>query len=132
MINPQKSRLCHTSGVEFLGYRFEGYGLVGCGGAIRISRKNDAKFKQRIRELTRRTRGVSMQRRFRELGRFVRGWVNHFRIVPIVTPFRDYDKWIRRRIRACYWKQWRRKRTRIAKLRQLGIGEHEAVSQAYC
>jgi RNA-directed DNA polymerase len=123
VINRQKSRLSHTSGIEFLGYRFEGYG-----GAIRVSHKNDARFKQRIRELTRRNRGVSMQHRFRELGRFVRGWVNHFRIVPVVTPFREYDKWIRRRIRACYWKQWRRKRTRIAKLRQLGIREHEAVT----
>jgi RNA-directed DNA polymerase len=123
VINRQKSRLCHTSGVEFLGYRFEGYG-----GAIRVSHKNDARFKQRMRELTRRTRGVSMLRRFRELGRFVRGWVNHFRIIPIVTPFRDYDKWIRRRIRACYWKQWRYKRTRIAKLRQLGIRADAAVT----
>ena len=123
VINQQKSRLCHTSGVEFLGYRFEGYG-----GAIRVSHKNDVKFKQRIRELTRRTRGVSMQRRFAELRRFVQGWINYFRIVPVVTPFRIYDKWIRRRIRACYWKQWRRIRTRIAKLRQLGVREDEAVT----
>lgn len=123
VINRQKSRLCHTSGVEFLGYRFEGYG-----GAIRVSHKNNTKFKHRVRELTRRARGVSMQRRFQELGSYVRGWVNHFRIVPIVTPFRDYDKWIRRRIRACYWKQWRYKRTRIAKLRQFGIREAEAVT----
>jgi RNA-directed DNA polymerase len=123
VINRQKSRLCHASGIEFLGYRFDGYG-----GAIRVSQKNIAKFKDRTRELTRRTRGVSMRQRLTELTRYLRGWLGHFRIVPIVSFFRDLDKWIRRRLRACYWKQWKNKRTRIANLRSLGIREDEAVT----
>ena len=123
MVNHQKSRLCPTDGVEFLGFRFEGYS-----GQIRVSPGNLTKFKDRVRKITRRTRGVSMARRFRELKRFFQGWVGYFRIVPIRSFFGRLDKWVRRRLRCCYWKQWRHKRTRIAQLRKLGIRTHEAVT----
>ncbi len=49
-------------------------------------------------------------------------------LVPIKSCFSELDKWVRRRLRCCYWKQWRRPCTRIAKLRRLGIREHEAVT----
>ena len=48
--------------------------------------------------------------------------------MPIKSIFGRMDKWVRRRVRSCYWKQWRRLRTRIAKLRKLGVREHEAVT----
>ena len=69
-----------------------------------------------------------MSLRFTELHRYFQGWVAYFRFVPIKTYFAELDKWIRRRIRACYWKQWRGVRTRIANLRQLGVTEDEAVT----
>ena len=62
------------------------------------------------------------------VGRSLQGWVGYFHIVPIMSLFSDMNKWIRRRVRSCYWKQWRRLRTRIAKLRKLGVREHEAVT----
>jgi RNA-directed DNA polymerase len=86
------------------------------------------KFKDRTREITRRNRGVSMERRLLELRRYFQGWVGYFGIVPIKSFFSDLDKWVRRRLRSCYWKQWRRPRTRIANLRKLGIREPEAVT----
>ncbi len=121
VINHQKSRVCRTEGVEFLGFAFEGWG-----GQIRVSPKNERKFRDRVKEITRRNRGVAMRHRFTELRRYFQGWVGYFRLVPIKTYFADIDKWVRRRIRSCYWKQWRGPWTRIANLRKLGVKEDEA------
>ena len=123
VINHQKSRVCKTDGVEFLGFAFEGYG-----GHFRVSPKNQQKFKDRVREITRRNRGVSMSHRMLELRRYFQGWVGYFSIVPMKTYFEDLNKWVRRRIRACYWKQWRKSRTRIANLRKLGVRRDQAVT----
>jgi RNA-directed DNA polymerase len=123
VVNHQKSRICGTDGVEFLGFSFVGYG-----GNFRVSPKNQRKFKDRVREITRRNRGVSMSHRMLELRRYFQGWVGYFSIVRMKTYFEDLDKWVRRRIRACYWKQWRKSRTRIANLRKLGVGRDQAVT----
>ena len=121
VVNQQKSRTCSTHGVEFLGFEFQGYG-----GQIRVARKNLDKFTARVREITGRNRGVSFAQRCVELRRYFQGWVGYFRLVPIQSFFRDLDKWVRRRIRMCIWKQWKNGRTRVAALMKLGIGEHEA------
>ena len=123
VVNHQKSRICGTDGVEFLGFSFVGYG-----GNFRVSPKNQQKFKDRVREITRRNRGVSMSHRMLELRRYFQGWVGYFSIVRMKTYFEDLDKWVRRRIRACYWKQWRKARTRIANLRKLGVSRDQAVT----
>jgi RNA-directed DNA polymerase len=123
VVNRQKSRICSTDGVEFLGFLFKGYG-----GQIRVSPKNLKKFKDRVKEITRRKRGVSIQSRYKELRRYLNGWVGYFYLVPIKSFFSELDKWLRRRVRACYWKQWRKTQTRVRKLRQLGVGSEEAYS----
>ena len=123
VINHQKSRLCPTDGVEFLGFAFVGYG-----GNFRVSPKNQQKFKDRVREITRRNRGVSMSYRLLELRRYFQGWVGYFSLVPMKTYFELLDKWVRRRIRSCYWKQWRNPRTRIHNLRKLGVRRDQAVT----
>ena len=68
VVNRDKSRVCRTDGVEFLGYVFHGFG-----GQVRISEKNLSKFKQRVREITRRTGGISLQHRLFVLQRFLNG-----------------------------------------------------------
>jgi RNA-directed DNA polymerase len=123
VVNHQKSRVCPTAGIDFLGFAFEGYG-----GQIRVSPQNERKFQDRVREITRRNRGVSMPQRYKELRRYLQGWVGYFSLVPIKTPFVALDKWVRRRIRSCYWKQWRGPHTRIANLRKLGISDDEAIT----
>lgn len=122
VVNHHKSRTCSTDGVEFLGFIFHGYG-----GKIRVSPKKAKKFKDRVREITRRNRGVSMQTRLVELRRYLQGWVGYFRLVPEKTFYDTLDQWIRRRVRACYWRQWRRPRSRIRKLIQLGVPKLEAI-----
>jgi RNA-directed DNA polymerase len=109
VVNQQKSRLCSTDGVEFLGFEFQGYG-----GQFRVARKNLDKFKSRVREITGRNRGISFAQRCVELRRYFQGWVGYFRLVPIKSFFSDLDKWVRRRIRMCIWKQWKTGRTRVA------------------
>jgi hypothetical protein len=54
--------------------------------------------------------------------------VGYFRLVPIKSFFSEMDKWVRRRLRSCYWKQWKNPRTRIANLKKLGIRDNEAVT----
>jgi RNA-directed DNA polymerase len=123
VVNHQKSRTCSTDGVEFLGFIFRGYG-----GQVRVSPKKIKKFKDRIREITRRNRGISMQARLIELRRYVQGWVGYFRLVPLKSFYAELDKWIRRRVRACFWQQWRRPRTRIRNLLQLGVPKVESLT----
>jgi len=123
VVNDQKSRVCRTEGVEFLGFIFNGYG-----GQIRVSPKNIRKFKDRVREITRRKRGVSLSHRYQELRWYFQGWVGYFRLVPLQSFFSKLDKWVRRRLRSCYWKQWRSPRTRINNLRKLHVPKREAIT----
>jgi RNA-directed DNA polymerase len=123
VINRQKSRVCRTRGVEFLGFE-----MHGLGGQIRVSDKNVKKFKDRSREILNRNRGISMTQRLKELRQYVVGWMGYFAIEQRKSLSRDLDKWLRRRLRACYWKQWRKPRVRVRKLRQLGIRVEDARS----
>ena len=93
-----------------------------------MSEKNVLKFQRRAKEITRRNRGVSMSSRLRELGQYVRGWTAYFCLEQRKTLFSELDKWLRRRIRACYWKWWKNPRTRVRHLLSLGVPRHEAVT----
>jgi len=123
VVNHDKSQVCSTNGVEFLGYQFHGFG-----GQIRVSDKNVLKFQRRAKEITRRNRGVSMSSRLRDLAKYVRGWTGYFCLDQRRTLFVELDKWLRRRVRACYWKWWRRTRTKVRKLLSLGVRSEEAIS----
>jgi len=122
VVNRTKSRVCRTDGVEFLGYAFHGFG-----GQIRVSEKNLHKFKQRAREIPRRTGGITLQHRLFVLQRYARGWIDYFVLEQRKAVTRELDKWLRRRIRACCWKAWRLPRTRVRKLKQLGIAHEDAL-----
>ena len=127
VVNQAKSCVRSTDGLEFLGYQFTGYGCQ-----MRVSPKNLDKFKQRVRELTRRSRGISMTARLKALGYYLRGWTGYFCLVPIKSFFVELDKQVRRRLRACYWKQWRKPSARIRNLMQLGLARNEAVPFGSC
>ena len=87
-----------------------------------------ANFKQRIRELTGRTWGVSWRYRYLQLRRFITGWINYFGLNEYYRSIPALDHWIRRRIRMCYLNQWRSPRTRIRNLIKRGVSVKEAVS----
>jgi hypothetical protein len=88
------------------------------------------KFKRRVVTITGRSRGVSMQRRLGELRRYVRGWMGYFGAASQLKLFTRLDGWIRRRIRCCYWKQWKRPKTRRRHLITLGVPRRQAIRHA--
>src|SRR5690606_15070638 len=91
---------------------------------IRLAPKTVERFKERVRAITSRTRPVTMEQRIRELNRYITGWVGYFRIAAAKSHCETLDQWIRRRLRMCLWKQWKRVRTRYRELRALGVPEH--------
>ncbi len=81
-------------------------------------------------ELTRRTRGASLARIVEELSRYLVGWRGYFGICETPSVLRSLDQWVRRRLRAIAWKQWKRGRTRFAELRRRGVGKDLAAQTA--
>jgi RNA-directed DNA polymerase len=119
-VNREKSRVVKIEELNYLGFTFRGIRIFATDQALQD-------FKHRLRGLTSRSWGVSMAERFERLNRYVRGWMNYFGISQHYTPIEALDGWLRRRIRMCYWKQWRRPRTRIANLLKLGTSKRHAI-----
>jgi RNA-directed DNA polymerase len=125
VVNQEKSRVVASDGVEFLGFVFR-----GTRGTINVSDKAIQRFKHRIRELTGRSQGISMEQRLRSLGRYLRGWMGYFALASQLKLFDHLDQWIRRRIRMCFWKRWRLTRTRRRELIALGVPRRQAIRHA--
>jgi len=113
-INEAKSGVCRMSQLSFLGFIFKGKRIVW-------SPKSLNRFKWRIRQLTRRSWGINWHRRYGELRRYIQGWMNYYGLSKYYRPLPSLDYWLRRRVRMCYLKQWRKPRTRIRNLRRLGV-----------
>lgn len=65
--------------------------------------------------------------RYKKLGRYLRGWMGYFGKSEYYRVIPEIDQWIRRRIRMCHWKQWRRLRTKIRNLLAMGVGKRQAI-----
>ena len=87
-------------------------------------------MRNKIRELTDRNRGISNAEREKKYQEYVRGWVNYFKLADMRKLLIETDKWARRRIRAVYWKQWKRVRTRYRILRKLKLEHWRAMELA--
>jgi RNA-directed DNA polymerase len=112
-VNQDKSQVSSTDHTNFLGFTFKGT-------KIRWSDKAFREFKRRVKRLTGRSWFVSMEYRYMKLSQYIRGWINYFGISEYYRPIPEIDHWLRRRMRMCYWKQWRRPRTKIRNLLKLG------------
>ena len=86
-----------------------------------------ARFKERIRELTRRTRGISLTRMIEQLSCYLNGWRAYFGFCQTPSVLAELDSWIRRRLRSVVWKQWKRGKRRFAELRLRDVGEDLAA-----
>lgn len=122
-VNSDKSNVNSAKVLEFLGFTFPGK-------TIRWRQSAFLNFKKRIRAITGRSTGVSMEHRITELNRYIRGWINYFGISKYYSPIAEIDQWIRRRIRMCYWKQWRYARTKVTALLKLGANLDTAIGCA--
>ena len=119
-VNEKKSQVAKIDQCAFLGFTFKR-------GKLRWSDAAFADFKHRTRELTGRSWGVSMQHRLQKLGQYLRGWLGYFGISEYYRPIPELDEWLRRRVRMCYWKQWRLTRTKVGHLLALGVGKRMAI-----
>jgi RNA-directed DNA polymerase len=122
-INRTKSAVDKPSRRKFLGFSF--YIRKGIARNF-IHKKPVERFKEKVREITSRSNGKSMDWRKEALNYLVTGWVNYFRIADMKTVAEELDQWIRRRIRMCYWKQWKKISTKHDELVKLGVDNHKA------
>ena len=125
-INRAKSAVAPPSQRKFLGFSFTG----GATPRRRIAPQAVARFKERVRKTTRRTRGASLEKIVEELSRYLIGWRGYFGFCETPSVLRSLDQWIRRRLRSVVWKQWRRGRTRFAELRRRGVAYDLAAQTA--
>lgn len=122
-VNKEKSKVDRPWRVKYLGFSFyQAKGKI----EIRIHPKSIAKFKDKIRVITSRSNAMSMETRYKKLKQVIVGWVNYFKIANMRKIAQRLDEWIRRRIRMCYWKQWKKIKTKHDNLVKLGIENHKA------
>lgn len=113
-VNTQKSAVDRPWKRSFLGFTFSKRDM-----RIKVADKSLLKLKSTVKLLSRRTRGHSLKQVIAELRKSLLGWKAYFDIAEVLSPLRDLDKWIRRRLRSYIWKQWGRKGYRM--LRRLGV-----------
>ena len=126
-VNRQKTEVAHISKVKYLGYTF-----YKCRGKcrFRVHPKSVEKMKNKLRELTDRNNGMSNQLREKKYQQFVKGWINYFKLADMKSILKTTDEWARRRIRAVYWKQWKKVKTKYRMLRALKLEHWKALELA--
>ncbi len=125
-VNEQKSAVAQPGERKFLGFSF----TWNRDPKRRIAPKAVRRFKERVRELTSRTRGVSIERRAEDLARYLRGWVGYFGKCQTPSVLAALEEWVRRRLRSAIWKQWKQGKVRFAELRKRGVGKDLAAQTA--
>jgi RNA-directed DNA polymerase len=125
-VNKAKSAVAPVGKRTFLGFSVTG----GKEPRRRIAPQALARFKARVRKLTRRTRGVGMEQMVEQVARYLVGWRGYFAYCETPTVLERLDSWIRRRLRCVVWKHWKRGRRRFAELRQRGVGTYLAACSA--
>ena len=125
-VNETKSAVARPWDRKFLGFSF----TIDREPKRRIAPQARQRFKKRVRELTRRTRGVSLPVMINQLAEYLRGWRGYFGFCQTPSVLQDLDSWIRRRLRSVQWKQWKRGKRRFAELRRLGVGQDLAAQTA--
>jgi len=125
-VNETKSAVARPWDRKFLGFSF----TSGREPRRRVAPKARQRFKARVRELTRRTRGISLPRMVNQLADYLRGWRGYFSFCQTPSVLKELDSWVRRRLRCVQWKQWKRGKRRFAELRRLGVGKDLAARTA--
>ena len=124
-VNEAKSAVARPEERKFLGFS-----ISNDGSERRIAPKALDKFKGRIRDMTRRTRGFSLQQLIKELKPYIVGWRGYFGFCQTPRILTNLEAWIRRRLRLYLWRQWRTRQNRFAELRRRGVAKFPAAVAA--
>jgi RNA-directed DNA polymerase len=124
-VNEEKSAVARPVERKFLGFSFTANGRKR-----RIAPKAILRFKRKARELTSRTRGISLEQMTKELAIYLRGWKGYFGFCQTPSVLERLDQWLRRRMRTVIWKQWKRGTVRYRKLCARGIKRDLAAHAA--
>ena len=122
-VNRSKTSVEHISRVKYLGYSFYRY-RGKC--RFRVHPKSIVKMKNKIRELTNRSNGWGNEYRALKLTQYIRGWVNYFGMADMKNLLQTTDEWLRHKVRAIYWKQWKKVKTKYKELKKLGVENEKA------
>jgi RNA-directed DNA polymerase len=125
-VNEEKSAVARPWERKFLGFSF----TANREPKRRIAQRAVLRFKEKVRAVTRRTRGAKVERMAEELGRYLRGWIGYFGQCQTPSVLQGLDEWTRRRLRSVIWKQWKRGTVRFAELRKRGVGKDLAACTA--
>ena len=122
-VNVEKSIVTRPWQTRLLGFTF--YHKKGSKG-ITVHRKSISIYKDKIRAITCRSKPYAMEERMMRIRQLNQGWGNYFKLSEAKTIFIELDKWVRSRIRLCYWVQWKKVRTRTSQLEKLGVSHQRA------
>lgn len=126
-VNKDKSKVDRPWKLKYLGFTFyPKKGEIG----IRVHENSIKKLKAKLKEVTGRSNAMSMEFRSIKLRQIIVGWVNYFKLADMKSTLKTLDEWLRRRIRMCYWKQWKKIKTKHDNLKRLGIYDSKAWEYA--
>ena len=122
-VNKEKTVVSYINGVKYLGYSF--YVHKGkC--QLTVHPNSKAKMRSRLKELTSRSNGWGYEKRKQKLREYIRGWVGYYHLANMKRLCQETDGWLRRRIRMCIWKSWKKVNTRIVNLKKCGALDWQA------
>ncbi len=125
-VNEEKSAVGKAGERKFLGFRFLSLKVV----RRAIASEALVRFRRRVARLTRRTRGVSLEKMVRDLTPYLIGWRNYFGLCQTPSVLEKLDSWTRRRLRCAVWHGWKRGKKRFVELRKRGVGKDMAAKTA--
>ncbi|WP_284699729.1 group II intron maturase-specific domain-containing protein, partial [Planococcus beigongshangi] len=121
-VNTSKSAVDRPWKRKFLGFSFTPHKEP----KVRIAKVSINRMKDRVREITSRKKPYSVEVRIEKLNQYLTGWCGYFALADTPSIFKDLESWIRRRLRMCMWKDWKKSSTKVRKLTGLGISKGKA------
>ena len=122
-VNREKTECAYIGKLKYLGYGF----YVSRGKCrLRLHEKSEAKLRRKLKQITSRSNGMGYEQRKTALRNYLQGWTEYFKYADMGSKVRDIDQWLRRRLRMCIWKSWKKPRTRVNNLIQCGIDRWHA------
>lgn len=122
-VNKEKTEVGYIQGLKFLGYSF--YVMKGvC--KLSLHSKSKAKLKSTLKDLTSRSKGFGYERCKSKLKEYVQGWIGYYKLADMKGFLQSVDEWLRRRLRMCIWKCWKKTKTKFTNLKKCKIDKYQA------